>query len=398
MQFASAAVTEPDAGRAVESLARAIKNQMDGQPVDLALLFFSPHFSIDGRDVSQKLRKALKPGILIGCTGEGVIGRDTEIERQPAMTLLTAHLPGVDLIPFALYNLDWEAALSDPALFRRAVSIRNDSRLAILLADPFSIPLTDLLTTFNTVYPGLPLIGGAASGVRRAGGNVLLLADQVYRTGAVGLALAGEVEVDIIVSQGCRPLGDPLTVTGIEHNVITGLDGEPPLRRLQTLVSSINQADHVLLEQGLFVGRAINPARDELGRGDFLIRNVLGFDPESGAIAIADHVHKGEIVQFHVRDAQTAREDLEMMLATQTLFDPPAGAFLFSCNGRGTNLYAHPDGDISTIQETLGGVNLAGFFAAGEIGPIGGTNFLHGHTVSMALLRPAGGGYQLKGE
>jgi small ligand-binding sensory domain FIST len=166
------------------------------------------------------------------------------------------------------------------------------------------------------------------------------------------------------------------------------LEGEPPLKHLQNLVAQLSEEDQALLKNGLFVGRAIETGYGHLGRGDFLIRSLLGVDRQSGAIGVGDSIHEGETIQFHLRDQRTAEEDLEMLLTPQALDSPPCGALLFSCNGRGTRLYDHPNGDISTIQNILGGVNLAGFFAAGEIGPVGGKNFLHGHTASMALFRP----------
>ena len=145
------------------------------------------------------------------------------------------------------------------------------------------------------------------------------------------------------------------------------------------------------MRNGLFIGRAINADCETLGRGDFLVRGIVGAEPENGAIVVGDHIETGEKVQLHVRDAETAAEDLELLLTPQTLYDPPSGALLFTCNGRGAGLYGHPDGDISILQGALGGVEAAGFFCAGEIGPIGGNNFLHGHTASIVLIRPGSG-------
>jgi small ligand-binding sensory domain FIST len=230
-----------------------------------------------------------------------------------------------------------------------------------------------------------------ASGSQRAGGNALLLNDRVLNNGAVGVALAGAFEVDIIVSQGCRPVGRPFTVTSARENVIYGLEDQPPLARIKDMVDGMASDDRMLLRNGLFIGRAVGPDPDTLGRGDFLIRGVMGLDQETGVMVVGDYIDEGEMVQFHLRDATTAEEDLEMMLAPQLFFDPPCGGFLFSCNGRGTRLYDYPNGDISTIQKIIGDVNLAGFFCAGEIGPIGGKNFLHGHTASLALFRPFAG-------
>jgi len=389
MLFASATATERNVDRMVERLASQIEAQIDEQPLDFGLIFLSPHFTLGAMQIVNQLTMALRLRVLLGCTGEGVIGRAVEIENEPAITLVVGHLPAVELVPFTLEPLDWQDMLEDEALFRQVISVPEASKLFVLLADPFSTPVDQVLTAFNTYHAGVPIIGGMASGARSRGGNVMISNNRLLTRGAVGVAFAGAVEVDVIVSQGCRPIGEPMTVTRAERNMIYSLEGEPPLLRLQRMLEWVPEADRELLkENGLFVGRAINQDQKVLGRGDFLIRGLMGVDEQSGAIAVGDYLQVGETIQLHVRDASTAEEDLEMMLSPQMFFGAPSGALLFSCNGRGTRLYDHPNGDIATIQSILGGVDLAGFFCAGELGPIGGKNFLHGHTASMALFRP----------
>ncbi len=396
MLFASAATTEPGTQDAVNSLADQVRAQLGTHPIDFALVFMSAHFASHAAAVGEKLREALNPRLLLGATCEGVIGREAEIENEPAITLIAAHAPEIELCPFALHQIEWDEALGDPSQFTSLVGAPSDAKLFIMVADPFSTPMDDVLNAFNTFYAGRPVIGGMASAAQRPGGNALLLNDRVFASGAVGVALAGNFEADVIVSQGCRPIGRAFSVTKADRNVIYSLEGEPPLAQIRHLVSELSEQDQALLQtNGLFIGRAIDPheereagaGRETLGRGDFLIRGLMGVDPESGAIAVGDLINKGETIQFHLRDQRTAEEDLEMLLMPQALFDAPQSAILFSCNGRGTRLYDHPNGDISTIQKVLGGVDLAGFFCAGEIGPIGGKNFLHGHTASMVLFR-----------
>jgi small ligand-binding sensory domain FIST len=246
-----------------------------------------------------------------------------------------------------------------------------------------------VLRAFNLMHKNLPIIGGMASGARRPGETVLIMNDRVIREGVVGVSFVGPIEADIIVSQGCRPIGPVFEVTESKNNVIELLGGESPLVRIQAMLDEMDDDDRELLQNGLFIGRAIDPDKEALGRGDFLIRGVLGVDSRTGAIAVSDVIDAGVRIQFHLRDARTAREDLEMMLSPHALFGEPSGAFLFSCNGRGTHLYDEPDGDISAIRGFFSEIDLAGFFCAGEIGPIGGKNFLHGHTASLALIRPA---------
>ena len=414
MFFVSASTTDPDLGSALASLEEQVNLQArqqlgDALPpewIDLAIVFVSSHFTQPVRLIVDKLRADLKPGVLLGCTAEGVIGASQEIEDVPAITLVAASLPGVVAAPFLLLpsdaNLpaltwsphliagqpDWPRLLLDVEEFRRMVDAPENPELFILLGDPFSTPMDDVLQAFNTYYPGVPVVGGMASGALRPSGNALWVNDQITFEGAVGVGLAGPLEVDVVVSQGCRPIWRPMKVVNAHRNLIFNLEGRTPLAWLQELLPELSEEERLLLQNGLFIGRAIKPGQENLGRGDFLLRGVVGLDQNSGALAIGDSIMEGETIQFHLRDALTATEDLEMMLITQVFRGPPSGALLFTCNGRGTRLYDHPNGDISVIQANLDVAHLAGFFCAGEIGPIGGVNFLHGHTVSLAIFRP----------
>jgi small ligand-binding sensory domain FIST len=387
MQFASATTTEHSVDAAVQALTHQIREQTATPEFDLVMLFLSSHFDPIAPLVSDRLREVLLPHVLIGCTCEGVIGKERELENRPAITLVAATLPGVRLFPFVLDRDDWDT-LEDDERFSQLVTAPRDSQLFIVIGDPFSIPSERLLDAFNRCYPGIPMIGGMASGASNPGGNALILNDRAFNAGVLGVGISGQVQIDVVVSQGCRPFGPTFTVTEVEGNVISGLDHKKPLPLLENLIEQLSDEERDLLRNGLFVGRSIAIQQESLGRGDFLIRTFMGAHRDDGSIVVADYLHTGEQIQFHLRDQNTAKEDLEMLLMPQIFDVPPSGGLLFSCNGRGTRLYDHPNGDISTIQHVLGGVNIAGFFCAGEIGPINGKNFLHGHTASMALFRP----------
>jgi small ligand-binding sensory domain FIST len=258
----------------------------------------------------------------------------------------------------------------------------------LLLAEPFSFPADVLLSQLNETQKGVPVIGGMASGGFAPGENRLLLGSDEIETGAVAVLVHGGVSITSVVSQGCRPIGQPFVVTKAERNVIKELGGKPALLQLQELFDKLSEEDQRLARHGLHVGQVTDEYRDSFGRGDFLVRNVQGADPESGAIAIGDWVRVGQTVQFHVRDAQTADEDLVELLSRaqhpNTL--PFAGALLFTCNGRGTRLFDTPHHDAAAIAHHWPNIPTAGFFAQGEIGPIAGKNFVHGFTASAALF------------
>lgn len=388
MKFASAVSTNTNAASAAAEASDLIKTGLGDKPADLVLVFASPHFIPEADAIRNTIQEALCPGILAGCHGESVIGGDEEIEQKPAVTIVAARLPNVELSQTVLRAADLHKMLGGGASLPTEVTLPKNASLYVMIADPFSTAMDELLGAFNTSYPGTPLIGGMASASRHPGGNALFTNEGVQEDGAVVVGFTGGVDIDIIVSQGCRPMGPVLEIDDSQDNVILKLGGKPPLHQLEAIVGELSEEERELLKNGLFIGRAVDPKKEILGRGDFLVRGVMGVDPKHGSITIGDFVNNGDVVQFHLRDAATAKEDLEMMLTPYGLFEAPGGALLFSCNGRGTRLYDHPNGDVSIIQRFFPGLSLAGFFCAGEIGPIGGKNFLHGHTASLVLFRP----------
>jgi small ligand-binding sensory domain FIST len=319
-------------------------------------------------------------------SGGSVIGAGHEIEDGPALTAVAARMPGVEVKPFILAPSAWGEAIEDPLEFARHTPGADRAELVILFGDPFSLDAERVLRAFNRNAPGVRLVGGMASAGPRPHANTLILNDWIASEGGIGIALKGSLRVDVVVSQGCRPIGPPLKVTRVERNIIFELDGQPALERAEQILRELPERERECLKGGLYIGR---PARgNATGRGDYLIRNLLGADRERGVLAVADLVPVNERVRLHVRDASTAIEDLELLLAPQEFDSRASGALLFSCNGRGKAFFGRSDRDIVTLCSALGGpVPAAGFFCAGEIGPVGEKNFLHGHTASIAIVR-----------
>lgn len=359
-----------------------------GGKIDAVFAFFTTHHRDSAEDILERLWLELDPQALIGCSAEGVLGGDREIERQPGIVVLAAELPDVRLHPFHLAGRsEWRDVLNDAEELTDRLGLGPQTRALIAFGDPFTTPTDQLLAAIDQTSPGVPVIGGMANGAAGPGQNVLLRNDQTFSDGVVGMALGGPLGVETIVSQGCRPIGSPLVITKSRENVIEQLGGKPAMQALQEVVESASDHDRQLLEDGLLIGRAVSEYRERFGRGDFLVRNLIGADQQSGALAVADYVKTGQTVQFHVRDAQTADEDLSLLLEGPKGKGPPAGGLLFSCNGRGTRLFPEACHDIGAVRRELPGTPIAGFFAAGELGPVGGRNFIHGHTASLALFR-----------
>jgi len=361
--------------------------------VDVALLFFTTHHRDQIGPAIEQAWLELDPQALVGCSGEGVIGGQREIERSPGMALLVGKLPpGVRVHPMHISTDEWRHLLGSADDLRERLGLGDETRALIGFGDPWTTPLTQFMHALDELAPKVPLIGGMASGARGAGENVLIRNDQIFDAGFVGLSFSGAIDVQTVVSQGARPIGRSLVITKGHDNVIEQLGGKPAMSTLREMVMELGERDQMLLQHGLLIGQAISEYREKFGRGDFLVRNITGADQESGAFSVADYVRVGQTVQFHVRDAQSADEDLKLMLdaATTSKAGQPAGAVLFSCNGRGTRMFEGPCHDIGVARQIMPATPVAGFFAAGEIGPVGGRNFIHGHTASFALFRPAG--------
>lgn len=388
---AAAASTAPRLEQALAEAAAAARDSLGGAP-DLAVAFVSGGYGDAIGGALEGLADVLGTPATLGVTAEAVLAGGREYESAPAVAVWLARLPGARIMPFAVNHQqtpDGGMLVGWPPV--READWPTDAGV-VLLADPFSFPVDAFIRRLEEDRPGTPLVGGMASGGHVPGSNTLVVGERSSDSGAVGFIVGGGARLRPIVSQGCRPIGRPLVITKAEDNVIVELGGRPALERLREVYSELGPADRLLVRSSLHVGRVASEYRDHFERGDFLVRNVVGADPDSGVIAVGDVVRAGQTIQFHVRDATTADEDLRTLLErARDGCAAAAGALVFSCNGRGSRLFAEPDHDARLVQETLGPIPAAGFFAQGEIGPIGRQNCLHGFTASIALFEPAAG-------
>jgi len=390
MKWASAASDDGDLRQAITRAASGLRAQLGGCQPDLLVAFVSPHHAEAFDRVPALLADAVPGALLLGCSGGGVIGGGHEIEQRPGLSLTAAFLPGVTITPLRLANDALPNAAAEPGAWTRYLGVDPASAPHfVLLPDPFSFDAEGLVRGIDGAYPGRTTVGGIASGGRESGSNVLFVGEHAQREGAVGVALSGNLALDTIVAQGCRPIGDPMFVTACERNVIRALDGRPPLTVLEELHDRLEPRDRQLARHSLFLGIVMKEDREQYRQGDFLIRNLLGIDQSSGALAIGALVDPNAVVQFHLRDADTSSQDLEALLKRHREAEgaSPPGALLFSCLGRGQFLYGRADHDTDLFRRYMGDVPLGGFFCNGEIGPVHGSTFLHGYTSSFALFR-----------
>lgn len=383
-QFATAVSRKTDTEAAARDLVDEVRGKLGGVLPSLACLFFSAHHLSRADVLAEVVADSLGARVTLGCSGEGVIAGAEELETAPSVTLWTACLPGVTLEPV---RLAFSPAQDQFSLSGWPESNGSDGTF-LLFADPFTTPMQDMLALLEERYPGTAAIGGLAGGGQDAGENRVLLGRETFANGLVGVRISGPIDVRPVISQGCRPIGERFVVTKAERNLVHELGGTPALERLQGVFEALGGDDRRRAHRALHIGIVIDEHRNRFERGDFLVRNLVGADQTSGAVAIGDVVQEGQTVQFHLRDAKSASEDLQLLLAEDRTHhgNAPKGALVFSCCGRGQGLFGQPHHDARVVTERLGNIPVAGFFAQGEIGPVGGRNFLHGYTASLALF------------
>jgi len=373
--FGAAVSEHPDPAQAVGEAAGAVLDKV-GVGVDSAIVFVtSPHVDAMA-DIAAAVHAILQPGALIGATAAGVIAGPSEVEDVPAISVWAGRTGGAEVVRLEVVRSpDGTAVVGMPdeaAVGRRTL---------ILLAEPNSFPTEAFVRATNEQYPDLAVVGGMAS-AGGLGANRLAVDGEIHHEGAVGLLLPEGSDDETVVSQGCRPVGDPYIVTASERTVVSELASRPALERLRSIIDDADDTDRSMLSHGLHVGLVIDENAAEFDSGDFLIRGVLGADHEAGAIRIGDHAPVGTTLQFHVRDASSASADLQQMLS-QVEAD---AALVFTCNGRGTKLFGVPDHDAELVHEAVHGGAVAGMFCAGEVGPVRGRNHVHGVTASVLLF------------
>jgi small ligand-binding sensory domain FIST len=360
--------------------------------VDLAFLFANSAFAQDFPTIARRTLTEIGATTLIGCSGQGVIGPMREVEGPPAISLMGMSLPGANLRSVRI-EPSQSQSWTQPEDWHRGTDVPPSQVNAwLLFVDPFRMDVDGLVKGLSAAYPGTPVLGGLASGNPHARQTFVFLDGESYADGAVAVAIGGAYTVKSIVSQGAEPISMPWTITDAQGHIIKSIGMRPAFEVLKEALESLPEEKQRRAQRNLLVGLAIDERRDEFRRGDFLIRNLMGADQKSGAIAVGAYPKVGQTIQFQVRDGEAADQELQLMLTRardELGGKPPVAAVVCSCNGRGVSLFGIPDHDAKSIAENLGVTSMAGFFCNGEIGPIGNEVFVHGYTASIALIVPA---------
>ncbi|MFM8469335.1 MAG: FIST N-terminal domain-containing protein [Limisphaerales bacterium] len=374
---------------AFQSWAKALRAKLKAPKVSLGRVFMAPKFFPHARETLEVLRVHAQIPLLLGCSSQGLIANAMEIEEDAGLVLGLYHLPGADLTPVRFTQAQVEEC-NRPTYWHGQTGVGADSGHGWLaLADPFSLDAEKWLKQWTDAYAPQPILGGLASGDFAERATQLYLNGDVFEDGGVALAVGGGVRLQGVISQGCTPIGETWTITQAERNIIAQIGNRPAYQRLVETFEQLPASKQQKARGNLFVGLVINEYLEEFHRGDFLIRNLIGADPASGALAVGALPRLGQTLQFQRRDAQAATEDMAEMLARAKGGLPDGsvlGGVLCCCNGRGHRRFGEPSHDARMVQDRLGPLGLTGFFCNGELGPVGERNFLHGYTASLALF------------
>jgi small ligand-binding sensory domain FIST len=372
---------DPAAGAA--EAAAEVAARLAGEIIDVAVVFASGAHLAAPEKTLQSVYGELEPDVLIGCGAGGVVGGGREIEGGTAVAVWAGCFDEGTVSTFHAEVTEVEEGLSVSG-----VPDLRGAGGAILLPDPYSFPTDAVLAELHDRAPGVPVVGGVSSARTLRGEAALFLGEEVVPGGAIGVRFDG-IELLPCVSQGATPIGPELTITAGEGRIIQELAGRPALVALREVIEGLGDAEREILAEGMLLGIVVEQGHPDYVHGDFLVRSVLGGDPEHGTIAVGAPIAAGQVVRVHARDARSADRDLHEALGLRRRAlgsDPPAGALMFTCNGRGRGMFGVDDHDTNALTAELGAIPTAGFFAAGEIGPVGGESFLHGFTATVAVF------------
>ncbi|MCX8156440.1 MAG: FIST C-terminal domain-containing protein [Verrucomicrobiae bacterium] len=359
------------------------------RPPSLGLVFFSPDWAEHAAEALEIIQVHARVPLLAGCSGMGLIAGAREFEDTPGAVLGLYHLPEAQLRAFHLTQAQVLEAANRSYWYAETGIGCEQTNGWLVFADPYTFDAETWLKQWNEAYPALPMVGGLASGTPSLRSTQVYLNHQAFDDGAVVISVGSAVRLGAVVSQGCTPIGEPWTITQSERNFIRQIGNRPAYKVLLDTFHSLDLEEQRKARGNLFIGLAMSEYVEQFQRGDFLIRNLLGGDPNSGALAVGAWPRTGQTIQFQRRDAEAATEDMVTLLTQaqekwrgHTFY----GGCLFACNGRGMGLFGAPDHDANLVQKYLGPLGVSGFFCNGEIGPVGSRNYLHGYTASVGVF------------
>tara|TARA_Y100000590_G_C15678156_1_gene998784 strand:- start:511 stop:1698 length:1188 start_codon:yes stop_codon:yes gene_type:complete len=358
----------------------------------LCIVFVSSHHKNNYHLIPKIIMKKINPDILIGCSGTGVIGNGIELEDQPGISIAYAELKNETIKPFYLETKDLPDSDAPPNTWEQKLNIPIEKCNAILLlSDPFTFNTDQLLSGLDYAYPNAIKSGGLISGGKKNGDNAIFLNNKIYNSGAVGISFSGNTKFEILVSKGCKPIGNPMVVTKCEDNVIMELDNnKKPLDIIEDLYKKNDYRNKYLIRNSLQMGIIMDRIGSISPKENYLIRNILGASEIDGCIEVGEFINEGQIVQFHVKDSETANEELNQLIKNRNSDiknNPPESVLMFSCLARGNYLFNEYNHETNIVKKIIKNIPITGFFSNGEINQIGDQTFLNGYTSSFTILK-----------
>jgi small ligand-binding sensory domain FIST len=373
---------------AVRETATQLRLQLSGKPT-FGMVFATPDYADKAPDLLELIRVYGHVPTVIGCSGTGLVGRAQEQEEGPGFSLVLLSLPGGSARSFSFTQDTIEGSAGPESWYRYTGLKPADVKAWLVFLNPFSLNVEMWLKQWNAAYPHIPVFGGMAGGPTGER-EAWVFCDDKVPPGGVAIALQGDVAVHAVVSQGCKPIGEPLTVTHAEKNVLLTLGSRPAYEVLSDVYKELSDTEREQAKGHLFAGIAVSEYLEEYKRGDFLVRNIIGADPNSGAVAINATPRVGQTLQYQLRDSRVASDELRRQLREQIakMDPPPYAGLLCTCHGRGKGLFGGPNHDAALVDDFYPGLPVAGLFANVQLGPVGDRSFAHGYTASLALIGP----------
>ena len=391
MHWCSSVSNSPSLDLAIEDVTREISKKLGNNKPDLGLVFISSHHSSSYEEITEKIKEKINCEFILGCSGSGVIGEGKEFEYLPGVSLTVASLPNVTLKPFHFTQDILPNPDESPDAWKETVDVLDDDpKTIILFPDPFSIRTEYVLDGLDFAFPNTKIIGALASGGNKPGDNALFVNGETYSKGCSGVVISGDFELDILVAQSCRPIGEPMIVTQSNNNVINELDSDLPIVAIKKLYDELPEDEKGIMNNALQIGILMDRLGDIDDEITYMIRNISSIDKDTGSITIGESITDGQVGQFHLRDSGAAQEELKKMLTEYKINDDQIikSTLMFSSVGRGKYLLGESHHDINLYKNIIDNNSpITGFFSNGEISPIGDRTYLHGYTSSFAIFR-----------
>jgi len=370
----------------IRDTATHLRGQLSDKPT-FGLVFVTPDYADKATELLELIRVYGHVPTLIGCSGTGLIGRSQEQEEGSGFSLMLMSVPGGKVTAYPLHQDMVETSSGPESWLARTHLKPADVKAWLAFLNPFAFDKDAWLKQWNQAYPHIPIFGGLAGGVPGEPEAWVFCDDRVV-PGGVALALQGDIAVHSVVSQGCKPIGEPLTVTQANRNFLLTLGSRPAYEVLCEVYKELSDAEREQARGHLFAGLAVSEYLEEYKRGDFLVRNIIGADQKSGAVAINAVPRVGQTLQYQLRDSRMATDELKRLLRDQqsAMASTPFAGLLCTCHGRGRGLFGEPNHDASLINDFFPGLPMTGLFANVQIGPVGDRSFAHGFTASLMLL------------